>query len=309
MTTATAPPRESPRLILARIELVRLLRHPAFVGFAALTVLLQVIGYIELASDRSNFLYDMVANGPPFWVPAAVGIAIAAGLAATRARRDDVDELMDTAPVLRSARVEAVMLAVLGVGALSAAAVVAFVTVTGGWNGFPVLLEPGRTVWVDYPQGTELASTDVTPSIFELAAGPAALVTWGLLGVATARLLGSRVLVLAMPLIGFIQLFIVTWIPATPTRWFWPFTHSAQQVGWIELAEDGTGTAIAGGFNIAAAGWHLLYLLGVGAVLVAAARWHRSAAPCATMVTIVGILIAVSAGAAQLSAYTPDLPS
>lgn len=301
--------RDAPQLALARIELARMLGHPAFVGFAALTVLMHVVAYIERASDRSGLLYDSVANGPPFWIPVAVGTAIASGLAATRARRDDLDELMDAAPVLRSARSDALVLALVGLGAAAAGLVIVVMTVGGGWNGFPFLLDPERDTWGDYQPGTVLEPTEVTPSVVELAAGPAGLVVWGLLGVVTARYLGSRLLVVAAPLVGFIQLIIVTWTPASPTRWLWPFTHSAQYVGWIELSDDGTSVGVARGFNTAATGWHLLYLLGLAAVLVVAARWRRPMTARSVVAVVAGLIVAVAAGTAQLLVYTPDLHS
>ena len=309
MTITLPVATESPRLVLARLELVRILRHPAFVGFAALTVLLHVVAFIELAGDRSNLLYNTVANGPPFWVPAAVGLAIAAGLTATRARRDDLDELLDASPVVRPTRIDALLLAVTGVGALAAAGVVAFMTVTRGWNGLPMLVEPDRTVWVDYPLGTGIDPTDVTPSIFELATGPMALIVWGLVGVVVARYLGSRILIVAAPLLGFIQLIIVTWTLRSPTRWFWPFTHSAQQVGWVDVADDGSGISVAGGFNVAATGWHVLFLLGLATVLAVAARWHRPTSARLVWLALAGVVLAGVAGVAQVEAYIPDLQS
>jgi hypothetical protein len=188
---------DHPTPVLARVEFARLLRHPAFVGFTALSVLMQVIGFIEQGTNRSNVLYEMVANGQPFWVPAGIGLAIAAGLAATRARRDDLDELFDATPVVRSTRIDALLIAVIGVGGIAAIGLLAFLTAVGGWNGLPFLIEPDRTVWADYPVGTVIDPTDVTPSLFEFAAGPTALVVWGLFGVVVARYLGSRILMIA----------------------------------------------------------------------------------------------------------------
>ncbi len=299
----------NPLLVLARIELLRLVRHPAFIGFAALTLLMHVIAHIELSSQRANLLYDAVANGPRFWVPAAVGLAIASGLAATRARRNEVVELVDTAPVTGSTRSDALVLAVIGLGVIAAAVVLGVVTLTGGWNGYPFLLDPERTVWVSHPLGTTLESTEVTPSLAELAAGPAGLVTWALFGIVVARFLGSRVLIVAAPLLGFIQLIVVTWTLSSPTRWLWPFTHSAQYVGWLDVAENGSGVAIARGFNIAATAWHLLYLTGVVAVLAVAARWHRPLSARSLVVAVAGVAVAVVAGITQIAVYTPDLHS
>jgi hypothetical protein len=309
MTITMPAATESPRLVLTRLELTRLLRHPAFVGFAALSVLFRVVAFFELSNNRSNLLYDTVANGPPFWVPAAVGLTIAAGLTATRARRDDLDELLDASPVVRSTRIDALLLAVAGVSAFAAAGVVAFMTVARGWNGFPVLLEPDRTVWANYPLGTDIDPTDVTPSIFELATGPIALLVCGLLGVVVARYLGSRILIVVAPLLGFIQLIVVAWSMRSPTRWFWPFTHSAQKVGWVDVADDGSGISIAQGFNVAATGWHVLYLLGLATVLAVAARWQRPTSARLLWFAAAGVVLAAVAGVAQIDVYVPDLNS
>ena len=306
--TAVAPQRAPADLV--RIEFVRLLRHPAFVGFAALSLLMHVIGWIERAGpNRSNLLYDTVANGTPFWVPAAAGFSIAAGLAAVRARRDDLEELFDSAPVTRPLRSDALLAAIAGVGALSFAAVVAVTTLTGGWNGFPFLLEPGRTTWAEYPQGTELEPTEVTPSVVELVSGPLALVVWGLLGVVVARTVGSRVLVVAAPLVAFIQLIIVTWTPETPTRWLWPYTHSARYVGWLELADDGTGIAVASGFNVAATAWHAAYLIALVALLAFFARWQKSTGVHRAWIPAIALLVAVATVIAAMQVYVPDLSS
>lgn len=300
---------DHPPTVLARVEFARLLRHPAFVGFTALSVLMQVIGFFERGDVRSNVLYDMVANGPPFWVPSGIGLAIAAGLAATRARRDDLDELFDTTPVVRSARVDALLMAILGVGILAAIGVLAFVTAAGGWNGLPFLIEPDRTVWGDFPIGTVIEPTDVTPSLFELASGPTALVVWGLFGVVVARYLGSRILIIAAPLIGFIQLIVVTWTPSTGTRWLWPFTHSARYVGWLDLSDGGTGAGVATGFNVAAVGWHVLYLVALATLLFVVGRRQRSTGSRDGWVAVAAVIVGTAAIVAQLATYAPDLHS
>lgn len=306
--TTVAPPRTPPDLV--RIEFVRLLRHPAFVGFAALSLLMHLIGYIERAGpNRSNLLYDTVANGTPFWVPAAAGFSIAAGFAAVRARRDDLEDLFDSAPVTRPSRSDALLGAIVGVGALSLAAVIAVTTVTGGWNGFPFLLDPGRTTWAEFPQGAELQPTDVTPSVVELASGPFALVVWGLFGVVVARTVGSRVLVIAAPLVGFIQLIIVTWTPETPTRWLWPYTHSARYVGWFELADDGTGIGVASGFNVAATAWHVAYMTAIAVLLAYVARWQKSTGAHRVWIPATALVVAVATAIAAMQVYTPDLSS
>ena len=164
--------------VLGRIELGRLLRHPAVILFGLATVALSVFAFIELATERTGYRYDLVANGPPFWVPLAVGVAIAAGLAATRSDREGVADLLASTPAGRATGSDPVLLAVLGTGGVALVLVLVLMTVFGGWNGLPVLLEPDRVGFVTYPVGTEVPVENVTPSLFELLAGPAALVVW-----------------------------------------------------------------------------------------------------------------------------------
>ena len=116
-------------------------------------------------------------------------------------------------------------------------------------------------------------------------------------------------LVIAAPLVGFIQLIIVSWTPATPTRWLWPYTHSARYVGWLELADDGTGIGVASGFNVAATAWHAAYLIAVATLLAVIARWRRSTGLHRAWIPALAFLVAVATALAAIQVYTPDLSS
>ncbi len=312
VTTATAVrgtgPKPQPWAVLGRFELRRLLRHPALLGFSALALVWMSATYIEQRAQRAGLLYGVVANGPGPWVPTAIGLAIAAGLAADRSRRHDLEPLFTSSPVQRNTRQCGLLAAVVGVGALSALAVGVFITVTGGWDGLPVLLDTDNpTRHVSYPVGTQIAATDVRPSAFELLAGPAALVVWGLAGIAAARAVGGRLLVVLLPVAGMVQLIMATWAPPTPTRWFWPFVTSARYVGWLDLNDDGFGVGIVSGFNVAATGWHLVYLTGVALVLVTVVVWPSRSLRTSVAIGTLGVVLAVTGGIAQLATYTPDL--
>lgn len=266
---------------LALLEGWRLLRHPAFVAGVALSVFFSIL----MVTDNVGGAYQLLMGAGI--VPLAAGTLLAANLAALRSLRSDTTELQGALPARPLATTLAHLLSI----AWAAAAGVVFVAVafvlTGAANGVEV----------------DAASHTAVPSAFELAQGPVAVIVFGVAGVALARAipyLAASSLVVVVLLAGDMMLasqsrdtalawlapVVNTAVVAPPTEWpcYRPVDASCQVLG----------------FHAASAGWHLLYLAGLIAVLAALALIRDRERRLASRIGAAGACVVVLAGVLQV---------
>ncbi len=251
------PAHERPTVLaLARVEGLRLLRHPVLLAGAALSVLFAVT--FSRASDIGG---DYFLLAGPALLPLALATLVAVNLAALRSRRSDTEELYASLSARAGARTLAHLVSIAWPAAFAAGLVAAQFLYFGAADGLVV-----------DPDGRQ-----EIPSIFELAQGPAAVALLGILGLALARwvpylpvapVLSVGLLVVEMPL--------TTWNIPGAKAWLAPIVNPA-------IATEGASWPCATGqdwpctldrFASGSVGWHLLYLLGVATVLAALA-WLR----------------------------------
>jgi hypothetical protein len=150
---------------LARIEARRLLCHPVFLLGLALTLL-----FFNDAGDGAT----MESFGDGFaYLPMASGTLIAANLGALRSRRDRTEELYESLPRPRSARVAGQLLALLWTLPVSAALLLA------------ALIDDSFT------DGT--LGNQFSPGADQLAQGPLMVLAFGAIGILLARIAPSAI--------------------------------------------------------------------------------------------------------------------
>lgn len=286
MTAVTAPtdlrttarPRRAVRA-LAGIEGRRLLAHPALL----LSLLPLVYAF---APDQEFFRHRLLLGG--VLGGTAIGVMLAANLAASRSRRHGTDELYDSLPVPASSRITAQLLAVAwGVGVGVAVLAVAYVA-TRAWDGLAV------------PAASEpFVGERVHPTVAELAQGPLFVAFAGALGVALAAWAPSTILAVVIAVVPLSQTqipMVLWWGMGRGWWWFLPLVHDLDVVG-------GNGEhQLVDQVRVAAMGWHLAYLAGlVGILSVAALSRRRRDARVAGLAALGSVLVVVG-GAAQLAA-------
>ena len=311
MTTVTAPPQAEPSLVQLRglvgFEGRKLLRHPLFLGFAALTALFVAIYLGETTDERTGVWYTMLAGNPVQFIPLAAGVLMATNLAVSRSHHDGTDDLYGSMPSGASRRVLAQIAAVAWPTAITAGLIGAGIVVSRAWSGLPVAVEsnPGNES-IDYPIGS-IDATDVTPSLAELIQAPLAVAVFGLTGVVLAVWIRTRLILLVLPVLVMAHLTLTSWAIEVPWRWFLPFVSSEQQVGSVEIDAGGTTHAVVQGFNTTAVAWHDLYLVGLLVLLsgLALIRHQRNRPVLGALVA--GGVATTIAGIGQLATYTPSL--
>lgn len=310
-TSLAAPTQAEPRPVqlvgLVRFEGRKLLRHPIFVGFAALTALFVAIFLGETTNERTGVWYSMLAGGPVQFIFLAAGVLMAANMAASRSRHDATEDLYASMPSGAACRVIAQLAAIAWPTAVTAGLVGVGIVVSQAWSGLPVALEtnPGPAS-VDYPLGS-IDATDVTPSVAELAQAPLAVAVFGVVGVVLAVWVRTRLILVLLPVVVMAHMVVTSWAIEVPWRWFLPFANSEQQVGSVEIDAGGTTHSVVQGFNTAAVAFHDLYLVGLLALLtgLAVARYQRSGRVVAALA--VGAIAVTIGGIGQLATYTPSL--
>lgn len=311
MTVVSAPAQAEPRLVKLRglvgFEGRKLLLHPLFLGFAALTALFVAIYLGETTDERTGVWYTMLAGQPVQFIPLAAGALLAANMAASRSRHDGTDDLYGSMPSEASCRVQAQVAAVAWPTAITAGLIGVGIVVSRAWSGLPVALDtdPGAES-VDYPIGS-IDATDVTPSLAELIQAPLAVAVFGLVGVVLAEWIRTRLILLVLPVLVMAHLTLTSWAIEVPWRWFLPFVSSEQQVGSVEIDAGGTTYSVVQGFNTAAIAWHDLYLVGLLVLLTGLALLrHQRNWPVFGALVAGGIATTI-AGIGQLATYTPSL--
>jgi hypothetical protein len=256
-------------LALARVEAVRLLRHPVTVAGILLFVGPELYGWLSGEASRYPVLQDEDWSKQFIALLVLGGAAlVAANLAALRAHRHTTTALFDTLVLPRPLRTGAFLLAVVPFALLVAVLAAVRIGLLAAAPG-----AAGR------------------PNAYELAAYPAVVLLLGAAGVLLARL-ARTVIVAPLLLMGLAVVTLAVMLPSTPgatwLRWLLPV---AMEEPPMPLPVD---------LMSRPAGWHLAYVAGLivlaaaAALAVSGARGRRLTAVGAT-----GLSITVLAGSAQ----------
>lgn len=234
---------------LARTEGRILVRHPAVLAGAAMSMLAAVAG--------SGVDFGILVLSGGCLVPVAVGTMVAANLGGSRSRRHRTDELFDTLPVPAATRAGAHLASVAGAVLLAGALLgvaAALVTLRGG----PELRLGGTIV------GRAMAPA-------ELAQGPLAVGALGILGLALPRVWAG---LLAVPVVA------LTMAPQSGVRWFLPIVNHSVVVpgGYWPHTEIAPATELVS-LDVTSLNWHLLFLAGVAASAACAVLLRHRADP------------------------------
>jgi hypothetical protein len=282
-----APVRSLRRLILAlvRVEGIRLLRHPIFVGGAALSAALL---FRASRGEPGTSYFVLVFLG---LVPLGAATLFVTNLAALRSRRHGTDDLYAALPGPARARTAALLLATVFTVPVSLALVAA------------------DYVYLDAGSGLELtwAHASAAPSLAELAQGPVAVVVLGVLGVALARFVPSSVVAPVAAVLVVAAEYALggsNWpFEGTQARWLLPFADaSVSPAGtyWPCWQSPEAMPCAVERFATASAGWHLFYLAGSGVLFAALAVLRHARRPLPLLALGVATAAMVGAGLAQL---------
>jgi hypothetical protein len=295
----------SPAFALGTIEAGRLLRHPVTIWMAILAVAFTAFLHAELATDVGAWYQAL--TGLPL-VVLSLGMPILGVLVGSRSWHDRTVELYASDPVTDGLRSGAQILAFGLLAGIATAAVAVGWVATRAWGGLPVFFDESTGVWRDIPLGVSFPTARVAPSLPELLQGPAAVFVMGLAGIALGRWVPTRWTIVALFPAVLAYWIVVSWGVEGEARWFLPFVNAAQEIGWVTTNADGSGVGIVQGYNAAAIGWHLVYLLGVSTVLggLLVGRIRRRGTQLAVGI---GVAVAVVGGVAQLVTYVPNLPT
>ncbi|MFJ1591632.1 ABC transporter permease [Kitasatospora albolonga] len=250
---------------LARVEAVRLLRHPAVLVAFALYLVQWAYSWYS-GDDRYPVLHDEDRYTQLSLLPIAAGTLLAANLAALRSYRHGTDAMFDLLVLPPWRRTWAQLLALLPVAALSA------------------VLAGAR---IGYAAAQDAAVG--TPSVAELATGPLVVLLAGAIGVLTARVVRS---VVAAPLVlGALGIVTVAGalLPKSGVRWW----------GLVGI-EDETVPPLPSALLHRPVSWHLLYLAALVTLVAVAAVLRAGGRSTVLRVTAgVALLAVLGTGAAQ----------
>ncbi|TDC84196.1 hypothetical protein E1193_06355 [Micromonospora sp. KC606] len=254
---------------LARVEAVRLLRHPVTIAGILLFVGPELYGWLSGGANRYPVLQDEDRSKQFLALLALGGAAlIAANLAALRAHRHATTVLYDTFVLPQPWRTGAFLLSVVPFGLLVAVLVAVRIGLLAAVPG-----AAGR------------------PNPYELAAYPAAVLLLGAAGVLLARLVRA-VIVAPLLLLVLAVVTVAGLLPSTP---------AAARLRWLlPIAMDEPPMPLPVDLMSRPAGWHLAYVVGL-IVLVAAAALAVTGARGRRLVAAgaAGLSITVLAGSAQ----------
>jgi hypothetical protein len=256
-------------LALARVEAVRLLRHPITLAAVLFLVAIWVSGWLTNEANRYPVLQDTDRDTQLGMMLLLGGAAlIVSNLAVLRAHRNGTTALSDVLVLPYPLRTAAHLLAVLPLGLVAVALTGARVVVLA------------------------MAPAAGRPNPFELATGPVIVLLFGALGILFGRLTRSPV-VAPLAVLGLLAILIVVPLltKGGPARWFQPVVPEAE-----------TAFILPAPVHLMArpAGPHLVYLAGL-AVVVAAAALARSGARTARVLPVaaVALVVTVAGGITQ----------
>jgi hypothetical protein len=270
MSTVRAPVAAEPRtsaqplrllvVALVRIEGVRLLLHPIFLGG---TVLSAAVMLRSSSADPGSAYWTLAFFG---LVPLGAATLLVTNLAALRSHRNGTDDLYTSLPAPARARTVSLLAATLFTLPVGVALVAADYLLLDAGSGLELTWE--QTIGV--------------PSLVELAQGPVAVVVLGLVGVALARLIPSTLVGPVAAVAIFATEYSIggsNWpFPGTPARWALPFADpSVSPAGayWPCWQSPEAMRCAVDRFATDVAGLHLLYLAAIGAVCVVLALLRR----------------------------------
>jgi hypothetical protein len=278
---------------LARTESRRLLRHPVFIAGVALSGA-QFAGTQDISPAKVGYHWYSGSVGEAYialcgnaLLPLALATLVTSNLAALRNRRDRTEETYHSLPTRARARTGAQLLAVAWPVTIGAVLVTAAFSYLGAADG----------LYVDYDSRTSV------PSGFELAQGPLVVLVLGVLGVALAVWVPrfSVTLIVAFAIFATEWIFVASIGVVSSLHWLVPiadpakYTRAGAHFPPATPAEDGLA-----GFAVGAAGWHLLYLAALGAVLAALALLRHSSRPRVLAAWAIALAVLVATALPQL---------
>jgi hypothetical protein len=257
------PGRARAVVALAWVEGRRLIRHPAVLIIVALAI-------VQIAPFLSNDLTHEHNVGWLLYISAVVisfGALLAANLQASKSRRDGSEELFESAPLSPASRTVALALA----GVWLMAVLTLFLLA-----GEVAIHAAGKGARSDF--GAALVP------LFDLVQGPLMAGLLVLIGIAVARWL-PRAFAGPIAIVGLFVLANVMGNAANDAPWFrlTPFNPT--------FLDDGGALETL----------HVVYLAGVGAVLLALALIPQARARWVRACLAVGLIVATVSGAFQLA--------
>jgi hypothetical protein len=271
VTVGVGAGRQRAVLALARVEAVRLLRHPITLAAVLFLVGIWVSGWLTNEANRYPVLQDADRDTQLGTMLLLGGAAlIASNLAVLRAHRNGTTALSDVLVLPRPQRTAAHLLALLPLALLAAALTVARIGVLA------------------------MAPAAGRPNPFELATGPVIVLLFGAIGVLFGRLTRSPI---AAPLALLAVLALLFVLPlftrGGPARWLQPV-----------VPEGDAAFALPMPVHLMArpAGPHLAYLAGLTALVVAAALARSGTRTIrVVMVAVVASAVTVAGAIAQFA--------
>lgn len=281
-------PGQRSRRALALVEAHRLILHPAVVACAPLTGLTLLLA---AANPDQDFLsYKLAIGGVVLHL--AIGVLVAAGLAASRDRRSRTDELFASMPMQPAARSAALIAGLAPAVLLAAMSQAALVVALRAWNG----LDPPTL-----PTGGAVAAVTVALGPAAMLQGPVLVAFGGVLGIAIGRRFPG-VLVTFVVGIGVVLLWpALLWWDWEWQRFLLPLAHDLRTAGTVDL-DSGRSALVVQGTTAGALAWHIAYLAGWTVLLAGVAL--LGAAPRRRAVLIAsGSACATAAGVLQIAAW------
>lgn len=262
-----------------------MLRSPVV---AASMVLSLPLLAIEPGTDDSFVRFKLLVGAG--CVMLAVGVGVASGLAAARARRSGTMELFGSLPVSASCITSAQLLSTVA-SVVPAVIVLSILAVRMQvWDGLAVPAIPGTVVGA--------GPARLSPSLAGFLQGPALVALSGVTGVALGVWVRSSVAAsMALIVSGYLLPLPMLWWSWDWQRWLVPLAHGLDTAPQL-VGPHGT-VLVVHGQETAAMGWHVLYLLALTAV-VAAAAVARDRTRWASCLAAGGLAVGAGAGTLQL---------
>jgi hypothetical protein len=268
---------------LARIEGIRLVRHPIVLAGLALAILLAY--RFPLGNEIGGKYFLLMGMGV---LPLGFAAFVVANLAALRTERSETGELFTSLSAPASVRTLAHLVSLVYAVVFCAAVVAAGYVAFGAWDGIVV----------------DSAGKTAEPSPYELANGPAAAAALGALGVALARWLPYLPVAPLAAVAVFVVQVTVMWGSERDYAWFVPFVNTARSdvpgASWPCSPDQGWPCGVDE-FATTSAGWHVVYLAGIALILGAAALWKEDRRPRIAAAAALGGVLVVAGGTLQLS--------
>lgn len=267
---------------LARIEGVRLVKHPIFLAGIVLTILLAYA--FPLGSEIGGDYFLLMGLG---MLPPALATLVVVNLAALRTRRSDTGELFASLSSPARARTLAHAASLAFAVGFSVAVVAAGYVAFGAWDG----------IVVDFEGRIE------RPSPFELANGPAGVAALGALGLALARWLPYLPVAPLAAIAVFVAQIPGMWNSQRAYAWFAPYVNTARNdipgASW-PCSPNQRWPCWVDEFATTSAGWHLVYLAGIALVLGALALVREDRRQRTYALAALGGALVVAGGVLQV---------